>query len=241
MMISPNLIVFTGAGLSAPSGVPTFRDSNGLWQNHHIDEVCDFTTWRKNAPKVHDFYNQLRADLANVKPNSAHDTIADWSHAYGEACDVFTQNVDDLCEAAGVREVTHVHGELTRMHCTNCNHTWCVGYNPWQYGADACEKCGHKTAVKPGVVFFNERAPAYARLHMIFRQLHERSMVVIMGTSGGVVDVNSLIQNTPGVKILNNLEPSVNINASYFDHVFYESAHTAIHKIDELVKEHMQS
>lgn len=239
MIVSPNLIVFTGAGLSAPSGVPTFRDANGLWHNHNIDDVADLTTWRKNAHLVHDFYNQLRANLTNVKPNAAHDTIAEWSHTYGDACTVFTQNVDDLCEAAGTKEVTHVHGELTLMHCTSCNHKWSVGYAPWRYGEDACTKCGHKTAVKPGVVFFNEHAPAYARLMMTFRQLHEHSMVVVMGTSGGVVDISSMIYNQPGVKILNNLEPSVNINENLFDHVFYESAHTAIHKIDLLVKQHM--
>lgn len=241
MTIFPNLVVLTGAGLSAPSGVPTFRDANGLWQNHSIDDVCDFSTWKKNALLVHDFYNQLRSGLTQVKPNAAHDAIADWSHTYGESCDVFTQNVDDLCEAAGTREVTHVHGELTRMQCTSCKHTWSVGYRPWTYGEDACEKCGHKTAVKPGVVFFNEHAPAYARLMMTFRQLHERSMVIIMGTSGSVVDVSSLVYGVPGVKILNNLEPSVNINEHLFDHVFYESAHTAVEKIDLLVKAHMAS
>lgn len=241
MKHEPNLVVFSGAGLSAPSGIPTFRDSNGLWHNHKIDDVCDLLTWKQNFELVHDFYNQRRQDLTKAKPNAAHDMIASWQRRYPAHTRVITQNVDDLLEAAGCAHVTHLHGQLTRMKCVACGHMWDVGYHVWDVNTDRCPKCNSRRGVKPGVVFFNENAPEYASLYRVMRDLNHASTVVVIGTTGIVVDIQSLIFDRPGIKVLNNLEPVGSINASYFDHVFYESAHTACVKIDQIVQARMES
>lgn len=240
MKPTPNLFVFSGAGLSAASGIPTFRDENGLWHNHKIDQICDYTTWKQNAQLVHEFYNQRRQDLSTVSANAAHYMIADWQRRYPGSVTVITQNVDNLLEAAGCDRVVHVHGLLTRMHCTACAHVWDVGYHAWDPHEDRCPKCSSRKGVKPGVVFFNERAPEYAHLYQAIQLLNDASTVVVIGTTSIVVDIQSLLHQTPGVKILNNLEPVRSLDEQYWDHVFYESAHTACDKIDYLVKSRME-
>ncbi len=240
-MLTPNLVVFSGAGLSAASGIPTFRDANGLWHNHSIDLVCDWLTWKNNTDTVHKFYNQRRLDLTAVQPNAAHHMIAQWQQRYGNSTTLITQNVDNLLEAAGCVDVIHVHGELDGMQCTACGHRWRVPLTTqWDPQTDRCVKCLSRRGVKPGVVFFNEHAPKYAVLGQVIKHLHAASMVVVIGTSGTVVDIQSLICDRPGVRVLCNLEPSAAIDHNLFHHVFYESAVTAVHKIDDLVRDHMQ-
>ena len=242
MTLVPNLLVFSGAGLSAPSGIPTFRDSNGLWHNHSIDQVCDWLTWKNNADIVHKFYNQRRLDLATVEPNAAHAMIAQWQKNYKQRVTVVTQNVDLLLEAAGCVDVVHVHGELDCMQCTACGHRWQVPLiTQWDPQTDRCVKCSSRRGVKPGVVFFNEHAPKYAILGQVVKHLHAASMIVVIGTSGTVVDIQSLICDRPGTRVLCNLEAHGAIDHNQFHHVFYESAVTAVTKIDELVSAHMQS
>ena len=235
----PRLLVFSGAGLSAPSGIPTFRDANGLWHNHNIDEICDLLTWKQNAELVHKFYNQRRQDLSSVSPNAAHFKIAEWQKRYPGGVTIITQNVDNLLEAAGCVDVVHVHGLLTNMKCTACGHVWDVGYHAWDKEVDRCPKCSSRRGVKPGVVFFNESAPEYATLYHAIKMLTDLSTTVVIGTSSMVVDIQSLLFDKPGAKILNNLEPLRSLDGSYWTHVFYESADTACEKIDAIVRERM--
>ena len=114
------LIIFSGAGISAESGINTFRDTNGLWENHSIKEICSEYTWKQNFEAVHSFYNQRRVQLSEVQPNNAHKVVATLKKQYGEDCYVITQNVDDLFERVGCKDVLHVHGELGKMECTAC-------------------------------------------------------------------------------------------------------------------------
>jgi NAD-dependent deacetylase len=235
----PNLLIFTGAGVSAPSGIPTFRDANGLWHNHRIEDVCDFTTWKQNAQAVHEFYNQRRSDLSAVTPNVAHAHMAQWQRDFPDQVIHITSNVDNLLEAAGCTDVCHVHGLLTRMQCTACAHTWDIGYSSWDLNTDRCPKCDSRRGVKPGVTFFNEHAPEYRTLYRQIKLMHDHTMVLIVGTTGVVIDVQTLFGHHPGVKILNNLVPHPALNDTLFTHVFYESVETAIHKIDPLVRAHL--
>lgn len=235
-----NILVFTGAGLSAPSGIPTFRDKGGIWTKYDMDKVSDYTTWRANAHLVHDFHNQLREELPKYQPNAAHLAIAQWQRDYSSRMTLFTQNVDDLLERAGCTNVIKLHGDLQRMKCCACHHVWNVGGTQWKYGVDACIKCHSTQDVKPGTVFFYEHAPAYVRLSMAMRDINPHTITVVIGTSGQVVDIGTMLVDKPGVKILNNLDSSLAINHDCFDHVFYESAHTAIEKISQLVDQHMQ-
>lgn len=240
MHSQPDLLIFSGAGLSAPSGIPTFRDADGLWHQHRIEDICDYTTWKRNADLVHKFYNQRRIDLSAALPNQGHQQIAEWQQQYGPRVKIITQNVDNLLEAAGCVDVCHLHGNLTQMQCTACGHEWPVGYTSWDPQQDRCPKCSSRRGVKPAVVFFHEHAPRYRDLYWAVKRLHSKSMVVIIGTTGIVVDVQSLFGPTPAVKVLNNLEPSMAIDHRMFDHVFFESVITAAPKLDELVQAHMQ-
>lgn len=172
----PQLVILSGAGLSAESGLRTFRDSGGLWEGHDIDTVCNFENWRENFTLVHGFYQARRAAAAQAVPNPAHEAVARWQRRWPSH--LLTQNVDDLLERAGCTDVCHLHGRLQDMRCFACDHDWEHGLGPWAVGDDACPNCGNTDAVKPGVVFFGEMAPEYRRLQRVMDSLRPQGRVV---------------------------------------------------------------
>ncbi len=230
------IVILSGAGLSAPSGVSTFRDKDGLWLGHRIEDVCDFTTWKKNRSIVHGFYNRLRSSLESVEPNVGHRMIASWKSKYGDDAIVLTQNVDDLLERAGCHGIIHLHGYLQNMHCIACGNVWNVGYSHWNED-ERCPKCTSIKGVKPGVVFFNQPAPNYAYLYQAFKKLTAADTVVVIGTSGQVINVEALLFDSKAFSILNNLEESPSIDSRMFNSTFYMSVEEAAPLIDELIKE----
>lgn len=208
-MIEPSrLVVFTGAGLSADSGIQTFRDSDGLWENHNVDQVANIYTFKKNFEVVHRFYNARRQQLAEVEPNAAHMMLARLQHYFGERMTLITQNIDDLLERAGCTDVLHVHGHLTSMHCLACGHRFQIGYRAWDPEVDTCpvERCRSKRGVKPNVVFFHENAPGYRPMNKALMRLNERDVLLVMGTSGQVIDIGSYAAMTKAFTILSNLK-----------------------------------
>lgn len=233
------LIVLSGAGLSAPSGVSTFRDRAGLWTKYDLDEVCNGLTWRQNREKVHEFYNILRTGLEDVHPTAGHHLIAEWKRDYGDRAVILTQNVDDLLERAGCTDVVHLHGYLQDMRCIACGHEWNIGYSKFDHETDRCPQCNSMRGVRPGVVFFNDSAPRYADLYRAFKKLTDLDTVVVIGTSGEVINVDSLVFDTPAFSILNNMERSDVINDRHFNQVFHESVETAARKMDDIVKARM--
>lgn len=235
---APRLIVFSGAGLSADSGIPTFRGKDGLWEDHSVDQVANGHTWRQNWDLVRRFYNDRRIRLATVEPNPMHLQIAAWGSRYDMVN--LTQNIDDLLERAGCREVIHLHGELTRMCCVACGHSWDIGYGTM--GEDdrcANPKCNSLKGVRPMVVFFNEHAPNYRQMYHSFRGLTERDCVVVIGTSGQVISLDPFLHDCPALRILNNLGPSHHMNENYFDHVLYGRAADMAPHVNALVTKHM--
>lgn len=239
----PKLFVFTGAGVSADSGVPTFRSTGGLWNDYRIEEVCDYTTWKRNFEAVHAFYNARRSNLVTVQPNDAHLMIADWQRRYDTT--LVTTNVDDLHERAGSTDVIHLHGFLTEMQCTACGHRWSIGFAPWNL-TDRCPNpvrfCQSTRGVKPGVVFFNEVAPRYPDLHRAIRSLVPGDYAVVIGASGQVIPIGIELQDAVGTyKILNNLAEDQNPRTAYglahFDHYIYKSAVQGILEIDTILRE----
>lgn len=232
------LIIFSGAGISAESGINTFRDTNGLWENHSIKEICSEYTWKQNFEAVHSFYNQRRVQLSEVQPNNAHKVVATLKKQYGDDCYVITQNVDDLFERAGCEDVLHVHGELGKMECTACGNIWDLEHKIFDIERDRCPKCHSLRGVKPYIVFFGGQAPLYRDMYKAFESArHKDSIVVIIGTMGNVVNVESFIEHELCKKILNNLEPSEHIDDTIFDKVYYEKATTALLEIEKNIQD----
>lgn len=235
----PRLIVFSGAGLSADSGIATFRDKDGLWENHSVDQVANGLTWKKNWDVVRKFYNDRRSQLPTVQPNAMHHLIASWQKRFHTT--VLTQNVDDLLERAGCEHVVHLHGKLTEMRCEACGHTWDVGYTAMSE-TDRCTnlpKCNSLKGVRPNVVFFNEIAPNYRVMYQLLNGLRKQDCVVVVGTSGQVINTDSFLFDAPCLKILNNLEPSTYINERYYDHILFGHAVDMVDVVNELVETHM--
>lgn len=237
----PKIVIFSGAGLSAESGISTFRDSNGLWENHKIEEICNEHTWKQNFSAVHNFYNGRRVQLASVEPNEAHKTIKRLHDKFGEDLIIITQNVDDMLERAGIprENILHLHGFLTEMECTACGNIWDIGYDEFNIETDRCPKCSSLKGVKPHIVFFNGSAPMYTYLYRTLEYLeHPLSKLIVIGTNGNVVPVDGFTEHIhKSKKILNNLEKSDWINGDNFGQVFYEPATSALPKIEELLKD----
>lgn len=223
------IVIFSGAGVSAPSGISTFRDSDGLWEKYDIKDICTAGCLDTNREETIDFYDKRRNDIKDKKPNLAHEIIANLNNKYPNDISVITQNVDDMFERAGCKDVLHLHGFLREIKCMNCNFVKDIAYEK-QNIDDLCPTC--KSLMRPNIVFFGEPAPMY---ELLYKALEDCEVFVCIGTSGAVINVDMLAQ-WGEYKILNNLEASNLINDEYFDEVYYESATTALPKIELSLK-----
>ena len=224
------IIILSGAGLSAESGISTFRDSGGMWENHSVYDVCSADSLEKNPELTLDFYNQRRVQLQTVEPNYAHKVISELKEEYPEIC-VITQNVDDLFERSSCSDVIHLHGFLTQLKCTNkaCDYKIDIEYT--EQKEEKCKKCS--SDLRPDIIFFGEKAPYYQEL---YKELKDCEFLVVIGTSGEVLDINYLRR---GIKhtILNNLEPSRAIKTKKFTKVLYKPATEAIDEIKQDIED----
>jgi len=228
-MGTKQVYILSGAGLSAESGIKTFRESDGLWENYSIEEVCSTAGWARDRQKVTNFYDERRKDLETKEPNHAHKRLAELKRAYPDNIVMLTQNVDNMLEKAGCDEVLHLHGTLTDLRCERCKKVFDIGYKK-QEGA-VCPECD-STVIRHNVVMFGESAPAYAYLRELY---NKAEMVVVIGTSGNVIDtayIAQIIENS----VLNNLDIDVN-HDQYFKEKFYLPATEAIDDICKLVEE----
>ena len=233
------LLVFSGAGLSVASGLPTFRGAGGLWNGHKVEEVCNIITFKKNRAMVHEFYNARRADLRLAEPNDAHRAIAEWARRY-ETINI-TTNVDDLLERGGCTDVIHVHGSLTRMQCLACGGEWECGYEPWPVDG-RCRagrrNCTSFQAVKPAVVFFHEGAPRYADMYRAIRGLRPADVVLVIGSSSQVVVIDAELAPYPGHKVWVNPDRPTIMQDTY-DEALLTGAVEAIPRIDAILRERL--
>lgn len=177
------LVVLTGAGVSAESGISTFRDSNGLWENYKVEDVASIEGWYRNPQLVLDFYNARRAQLADVKPNDAHRAIASLEEEYDVT--VITQNVDNLHERAGSTRIIHLHGELTKVRPENrCNDA--DGYSEetvFDIGSDEIhigDKAPNGAQLRPHIVWFGEAVP---KINPAIDAVEQADILLIVGTS----------------------------------------------------------
>lgn len=188
------IVVFTGAGMSADSGLATFRDSDGLWANYRIEDVCTPEALARNRALVIEFYNKRRREMLAAEPNAGHRAIADLERDF--EVEVVTQNVDDLHERAGSTHVTHLHGELRKLRSTR-NPDLIVPIEGWEQKLDATAPDG--SLLRPHIVFFGESVPMFERAAEIAAQAEA---MVVVGTSLAVYPAASLVRYVrPGVPI----------------------------------------
>ena len=179
------LVVFTGAGVSADSGIATFRDSDGLWANYRIEEVCTPEALARNRAKVVEFYNLRRRETLSKEPNAAHRAIAELEKYFD--VEVVTQNVDNLHERAGSTRITHLHGDLTKLRST-ANPDLIYPIDGWEQDLDARAEDG--SYLRPHIVFFGEAVPMFDRATRI---VEKADILVVVGTSLAVYPAASLV------------------------------------------------
>lgn len=183
------IAVLTGAGVSADSGLSTFRDSGGLWEGYDVMEVASIQGWHKNKQLVLDFYNQRRRQLKDAKPNAAHIAIAELEKKFDVT--VITQNVDDLHERAGSSKIIHLHGELTKARSSMNEHLVKeIGYEDINIG----DKCEHGSQIRPHIVWFGEMVPKIAEAAEV---IENTELLIIVGTSLVVYPAAGLIEYAP--------------------------------------------
>lgn len=183
------VVILTGAGISAESGVPTFRDANGLWEGHDIMEVASPVGWEQNPELVLDFYNKRRRALRDVEPNRAHQALVELEEQY--EVHIITQNVDDLHERAGSSNILHLHGEITKARSTNHSpRLYHIGYDDLCVG-DTCEE---GSQLRPHVVWFGEGVPTIEPAAQLCAQA---DFFLVIGTSMAVYPAAGLIEYVP--------------------------------------------
>ena len=180
------IVVFTGAGVSADSGISTFRDADGLWANYRIEDVCTPEALKRNRALVVEFYNKRRKELFSVEPNAAHLAIAELEKHFD--VEVVTQNVDNLHERAGSTRVTHLHGELMKLRSER-NPDLIVPIEGWEQTLDARAEDG--ALLRPHIVFFGESVPMFDLATQIAA---EADLMIVVGTSLAVYPAAMLVR-----------------------------------------------
>ena len=203
-----NLVILTGAGISAESGVPTFRGSSGLWEGHRVDDVASPEGFVRNPALVQNFYNQRRARLRDVAPNPAHHALAELEQKWPGDFLLVTQNVDDLHERAGSRRLIHMHGELRKARCRHCTGVteWLADLGP----QSACPACASPGSLRPHIVWFGETP---LEMDAITAALESADTFVAIGTSGQAYPAAGFVQIAAhaGARTIEvNLESSAN-------------------------------
>jgi NAD-dependent deacetylase len=209
-----NIVVLTGAGVSAESGVPTFRAADGLWAGHHIDDVATPEGFARDPGQVQRFYDARRAQLFEVEPNAAHRALARLDAEWPGGLLLVTQNVDDLHERAGGRRLIHMHGELRRAWCRACDGR--VAWDAALADGPACPACG-AAALRPDIVWFGEMP---YRMDEIDAALAGCDLFVSIGTSGAVYPAAGYVR---AARAWGAMTLELNLDPSEGSHLFDES------------------
>lgn len=205
-----NILILTGAGISAESGLGTFRDKDGLWAQYDLEDVATPEGFQRNPRLVHNFYNARRDNCLNATPNAAHSALARLQDGHPGTVTIVTQNVDDLHERGGARDVIHMHGSLLGALCARCETRWPA---PREMGAlDPCPNC-NLPATRPDIVWFGEMPYC---MDDIYDALAHADLFVAIGTSGNVYPAAGFVtqarqSDIPTLEL--NLEPSDTISA----------------------------
>lgn len=201
------IIVLTGAGMSAESGIKTFRDADGLWEGHDVMEVATPQAWERNTPLVLDFYNQRRKQLLEVTPNLGHELLQSLEQDFD--VHIITQNVDDLHERAGSSEVLHLHGELRKVRSTTNEK---LIYN-WDKDLNIGDVCEQGNQLRPHIVWFGEDIPELTRATTITQKA---DILIIIGTSMQVYPAANLIYEVAVDTPIYFIDPKPSVNENQF-------------------------
>ena len=233
MPLYNKIVILTGAGLSAESGIPTFRDAGGVWSKYDVRDVATPEGYARNPLLVHEFYNLRRRDHARAKPNAAHVALARLEREHPNAL-IVTQNVDALQEQAGATRLIHMHGELLSALCNRCG-----ARHPWT--ADlaietVCPACHRDGGLRPDVVWFGEMP---YRMNEIERALAACDLFMSIGTSGNVYPASNFVAQARahGARTVElNLEPSAGANL-FHEHVHGKATEVVPAYIDRLLRQ----
>ncbi|MFM2484053.1 Sir2 family NAD+-dependent deacetylase [Celerinatantimonas yamalensis] len=235
-----NIVILTGAGISAESGIQTFRGDTGLWANHRVEDICTPEGYARDPLLVQNFYNQRRKELLNdaVQPNAAHLALAELEQHPQVNLTLVTQNIDNLHERANSKHVIHMHGELMKVRCTHSERLYACDYDV--AADDRCQCCQPPQPLRPHVVWFGEM-PLY--MDEIMYAIEQTDLFVAVGTSGVVYPAAGFVRqaSSNGAKTVElNLAPSQVESA--FDDKFYGPAtqvvpHFTQRIFEELAKE----
>ncbi len=224
------VVVFTGSGISAESGIKTFRDHDGLWENYKIEEVATPEAWARNPAKVLDFYNMRRKEVLQVQPNPAHLAIVKLEQAFD--VEVITQNIDDLHERAGSGKVLHLHGEILKAR-SSVDERIIVPVQGWKMEHGAL--CPKGSPLRPHIVWFGEMVPLLSAAAEIVSQA---DIFIVVGTSLAVYPAAGLVDYAPydSEKYLVDPNESVYVKGV---HIIREKAGTGLPKlVDQLLQDH---
>lgn len=237
-------MILSGAGLSAESGIKTFRDHDGLWEDYDVMQVCSTQGWKADRELVTQFYNARRKDLEDKAPNRAHKALAELEKKYPGQIYNLTQNVDDLLEKAGCKKVIHLHGTLRDLRCEACGEVWDVGYLS-QDANTCCPGC-ESGRIRHNVVMFGEAAPAYSN---IYEAVEACQLFIAIGTSGQVIDIvpiasefqHSILINPKREAYLSSFGSHDKYIDEYFEHFIQTGAGDAVDEMIRIIEEFMDA
>lgn len=226
-----HIVVLTGAGISAESGIRTFRDADGLWENHRLEDVATPEAFVRDPQWVQRFYNERRRQLNDVSPNPAHLALANFEQHFDGKFLLVTQNVDDLHDRAGSHNLLHMHGELTKARCLQSGR---IVEHKGDLSADILCPCCHQPSLRPHIVWFGEM-PLY--MEDIYRALEQCDLFVSIGTSGHVYPAAGFVEvaRQAGAHTVEiNLEPS-NTEDAFAEHIYGPASQTVPHYLQQLL------
>lgn len=232
-----NIVVLTGAGISAESGISTFRDSNGLWENYDVNDVATPEGFFRNPKLVNEFYNERRKQLLKVVPNEAHKIVAELEKEYNVT--VVTQNVDNLHERAGSTHIIHLHGELTKV-CSSYdpnNPAYIKELKPEEYDVDYRSKAGDNSPIRPYIVWFGEAVP---KIEEAIKYVEKADIMIIIGTSLQVYPAAGLINYTRNDAKIYLIDPK-DVSTGYRNVTFIKAKATeGMKKLKEILMPNKQ-
>jgi NAD-dependent deacetylase len=228
-----NIVILTGSGISAESGIETFRASDGLWAKHHIDDIATLDGYRRDPELVYSFYNQRfnQLSLPSVQPNDAHIALAELQNSYsGNVC-IITQNIDNLHERGGAKNVIHMHGELVKARCEKTHKLFAYKQLNKTLKCPCCKEAGN---LRPHVVWFNEM-PLF--MNDIYKLLSTADLFIAIGTSGSVYPAADFVNEAHKARahtIEINLD-STHISDNFQEHRIGNATNEVRELVDELM------